>query len=318
MNMLLSIIVPVYNAEQYLSRCINSLLNQHLNNFEIILVDDGSNDGSAKICDDYAQKNDDIIHVIHTANGGVSRARNIGINAAQGEYITFVDSDDYVLPDILSVLFENILNNSFDIIQFLYIISPDIINYKTIKRDIEINDNNKAIKYCFYPKYIQNSACCKLFRKELLYNVRFDESLKYAEDQKFVIECCSKANRIKLLNIKGYVYWQNDGSTMHQPLSENRFDILSVCDWAFNSFNNKRNKRLVHVCEIHYCVDLLLRIINEERCFNRISELRERIKRNLTCLLSPWCSMKDKFVGFSVLFNFSLFRKYYNRRKRMK
>ena len=197
----------------------------------------------------------------------------------------------------------------------MYTISPGKANYKTIKHNIEINDKNKAIRYCFYPKYVQNSACCKFYRKELLCNIRFDESLKYAEDQKFVIECCSKANRIKLLNIKGYVYWQNESSVMHKALSENRFDILSVCDWASNSFNNKKNKRLVHICEIHYCVDLLLRVLNEERCYDRINDLRGRIKRNWLCLFSTWCPLKDKFIGFSVICFFRLFKKYYKHKK---
>ena len=101
---LISVIVPVFNNEKWLSRCLDSILAQHYKNFEVLLIDDGSTDASGAVCDSYA-RNDSRIHVIHTTNGGVSNARNIGLDRAKGDYISFVDSDDWVEPNFLEELY---------------------------------------------------------------------------------------------------------------------------------------------------------------------------------------------------------------------
>ena len=109
----ISIIVPVYNVEKYLSRCIDSILNQTFDDFELILIDDGSPDHSGAICDDYAKKDNRIL-VIHKENGGLSDARNAGINIASGEYIMFVDSDDYISKDMCEILYQRIIKDKSD------------------------------------------------------------------------------------------------------------------------------------------------------------------------------------------------------------
>ena len=118
----LSIIVPIYNVEQYLPKCVDSLLNQDVDNYEIILVDDGSTDGSGAICDEYSQlKIGDRrlnITVVHRQNGGLSAARNSGINVAQGEYLMFVDSDDYIEPNVLGGLFSQIEQDNLDVLRY--------------------------------------------------------------------------------------------------------------------------------------------------------------------------------------------------------
>jgi len=111
---LISIIIPVYNVEDYLARCLESILFQSFKDFEVLLIDDGSTDGSGKICDAYAQ-NDTRIRVIHKVNGGVSSARNVGLNNANGQYISFVDSDDFVHPCFLEFLYNSIKSSKADI-----------------------------------------------------------------------------------------------------------------------------------------------------------------------------------------------------------
>ena len=113
--MLLSVIVPVYNVEQYLSKCIDSILNQEFKDFELILIDDGSSDNSGKICDEYVIHNDKV-KVYHQINGRVSSARNKGLNEAQGDYICFIDADDYILPNYFTFINQNV--KKCDIIKF--------------------------------------------------------------------------------------------------------------------------------------------------------------------------------------------------------
>ena len=116
MNKLVSVIVPVYNVEKYLERCINSIIQQSYNNLEIILIDDGSTDASGKICDEYKEKDDRII-VIHKENGGLSDARNAGIKIFTGEYVTFIDSDDYVSKNMVSNMLDILEKSSCRIVQ---------------------------------------------------------------------------------------------------------------------------------------------------------------------------------------------------------
>ena len=129
-NVVISVIVPVYNAEKYLSRCIDSILVQRFNDLELLLIDDGSKDGSGKICDEFAEK-DKRIKVFHKVNGGVSSARNYGLEKSNGEYVTFVDADDYLLPETIT---EQLLSGNYDLIQiprnngsFMKTYSHDII-----------------------------------------------------------------------------------------------------------------------------------------------------------------------------------------------
>ena len=126
-NNLISIIVPIYNVEKYLKKCIDSIINQTYKNLEIILVDDGSPDNCGKICDEYAKK-DNRIKVIHKENGGVSSARNVGVENATGEYIGFVDSDDYIEKDMYEVLINNLKKENADI--------SIISNYEVYKNKI--------------------------------------------------------------------------------------------------------------------------------------------------------------------------------------
>lgn len=186
----ISIIVPVYKVENYLSQCVDSILNQTFADWECILVDDGSPDGSGVICDEYAQK-DARIHVIHKENRGVSAARNTGLSAAQSEYIYFIDSDDYVEREALELLLSKAKQSEADIMvhgivnDYIYKHSSTAVKYVSLpEKDystiLEMSDRWGLLK----------GPVNKLFKNSIIKNkaLRFDESISYGEDTKFTFE----------------------------------------------------------------------------------------------------------------------------------
>ena len=187
---LVSIIVPIYNVEKYLIKCIESILNQTYKNLEIILVDDGSTDSCNKICDRY-KKIDKRVVVIHKKNGGLSSARNIGIKKAKGKLISFVDSDDYIKPNMIEELKNNMYfyNSDISVCDYYYIIDG--------KRQISDNNNlkrNCITKYKNKFIYKPNSAVWnKLYKKNLFEQIKFPEGKIY-EDDYILYELLDKAN----------------------------------------------------------------------------------------------------------------------------
>lgn len=151
---LISVIVPVYNVEKYLPKCLESIINQTYKNLEIILVDDGSTDNSAKICNEYA-KNDNRIKVYYKANGGQGSARNYGMKIAKGEFVTFIDSDDYIAEDLCEYLLKFLKQNQLDVamIQDCYIYDKNQILHNKQFKTIIIDDHEKMIEYLFINKY---------------------------------------------------------------------------------------------------------------------------------------------------------------------
>ena len=176
----ISIIVPVYNVEKYLKKCIDSIINQTYKNIEIILVDDGSKDSSGRICDEYIEKDKRIV-TIHKKNGGLSDARNEGIKKATGKYLSFIDSDDYIEENMIGNLYKSIIENDSDISTCAKII--EYSNKKIIKNNKSnfcIN-NNEAMKRMLTFDEIDTSACDKLFKKDLFLNIKFPVG-RYYED----------------------------------------------------------------------------------------------------------------------------------------
>ena len=206
-----SIIVPVYNVELYLSRCIESILAQSFTNFELLLIDDGSPDNSGKICDDYAKK-DSRIRVFHKKNGGVSSARNLGLDNAQGEWIAFVDSDDWVGDNLLDGFVSSDLSADL-IIQGFY-----AKNWPYSKTTKEINVSlkeylfkNENIVECINYLHISHNIgflWCRFFKKRIIddFNIQFNESYPLREDQEFIFHYMTKIDRIKTLAISEYHY----------------------------------------------------------------------------------------------------------------
>ena len=208
-----SIIVPIYNTEAYLERCVDSLLAQTYPNLEIVLVDDGSTDCSPAICDRYATQ-DARVKAVHKPNGGLSSARNAGLDAASGEYIGFVDSDDYVSADMYRLLAERLDTSACDIANAMYVRVDE--EGKTYPSRVPHDSNEDVSSVSFVRELMLHtgdvSVCTKLFRRELFFGVRFVEG-KLNEDLLFMIEIFSRAKDVAFVGHVGYYYFVRSGST---------------------------------------------------------------------------------------------------------
>lgn len=223
----ISVIIPVYNVEKYLRRCIDSVLAQDYDNLEIILVNDGSTDESPNICDQYAIRYKNI-KVIHKKNGGLSDARNIGIDLASGKYIMFIDSDDFVSSKIISFLYADIIAYSADISTCAFVLFEDEDNIRSIR----MVDNTRIIctsveglNEMLYQRLVTNSACCKLYDADLFNNVRFPVGEKY-EDLATTYKLFMKAKKIIINSQIHYYYFKRPGSIMHVDFDESRMKGL--------------------------------------------------------------------------------------------
>lgn len=238
---LISIIVPVYNAEKYLRKCIDSIVNQTYTNLEIILVDDGSPDNSGAICDEYA-KNDSRIKVIHKPNGGLSSARNAGLDLSSGEYLTFIDSDDYIELDTVEQVVKTLLDREVEVV---------------LIREKQVNENGETTKIVgetptdtiFYKekefladlilaKQI-NGACDKFYKRELLNGLRFEENKHHGEDMLFNVCYLEKVNTVGYVDSIKYSYVANQNSITHSKFNSHSVDSLYFKDKVYEIAKEK-------------------------------------------------------------------------------
>lgn len=267
---LISVIVPIYNVEQYLDKCITSIVNQSYKNLEIILVDDGATDKCPDICDKWQIKDDRII-VIHKENGGLSDARNTGLEIATGKYISFVDSDDFISKYFVEVLYENLINTCSDLIQCSYLkVNSD---YLEKKKKVDANLNTKvfntknALKSLIEEVDLNQVVWNKLYKKELLQEIRFEYS-KLNEDDFFSYQVFAKCNKIAYINIPLYYYLVRNDSIMGQHYSIKRLDGLEARFLRYE-FLKKNYKELASLEKknllffIIYCYQMVLKINNK-------------------------------------------------------
>jgi glycosyltransferase involved in cell wall biosynthesis len=224
----ISIIVPVYNVERFIHDCIESILEQTFVDFELILVNDGSNDLSESICDEYSKK-DKRITVIHKENGGQSSARNRGIDTAKGEFIGFVDSDDWVDKDMYNILYTKAIETNADITACNLVQYNKESNGKlyTDNTAIQLFDRNSAMHELYLNERLTFSPCNKLYKKELFQGIRFKEGY-ILEDMDFAYRIIHQANRIYYTGQALYNYRYNDKSTMRKVFSKKRLDEFDV------------------------------------------------------------------------------------------
>ena len=248
MSKLVTIIVPVYNAEKYLDKCITSLVNQTYKNLEIILVDDESPDNCPKLCDEWTKK-DQRIKVIHKKNGGVSSARNMGLEIAKGEYILFIDSDDYIEINCLEECMKIIEKYNLDIIKFGY--QKELNHYfrknkftVPVNRCIEESEYNKLIyKYILTTPDFYN-IWNAIIRKQICQENKFDTSLTMGEDYLYFVRCVSKSQKIYFLDSCFYHYIINNDSITHKFNIEKNVNKLKNCLTAnlkIQEIINKKN-----------------------------------------------------------------------------
>lgn len=300
---MISIIVPVYKVEKYIDKCVNSILNQTFRNFELILVDDGSPDNCPQICDKYA-KIDSRIKVIHKKNGGLSDARNVGISNAKGNYVTFIDSDDYVSPFYLSTLWSLIEKYEADIA---------VGGIYTFYEGDNIKDKSNSKEYCFtgkealenmfYQKTMDTSACAILLPIDIARQNSFPKG-KYHEDEFTTYKYYDKVKRVAVTTRKLYFYLQRAGSIMHTfgQASRDELDAAdNLVDFCENNYPDlvkaAMSKKFSDYCQVLLSVennkidkDVYLRIISylKRNCgmiiFNKDTRVKNKMAAILLCV----------------------------------
>lgn len=249
----ISVIVPVYKVEAYLPACVESILTQTFTDFELILVDDGSPDDCGAMCDQYALQ-DARVRVIHQQNGGLSAARNTGMDAAAGEYITFVDSDDVIAPEYLEALYTGLVENDADISccqfqEFEDTLPPKIGGAALLDGYPHTMTGHEAV-LCIYNGIpgISINACAKLYRKALLSGRCFPVG-KIHEDQALVPVVLSEAGTVVSVGRRNYYYRIRPGSIMHTAFSAKRFDNVEAIDSCIRYFRERGYSVLASAAE---------------------------------------------------------------------
>ena len=217
---MVSIIVPIYQTERYLPRCIDSILTQSFRDFELLLIDDGSKDKSGAICERYAHQ-DSRVRVFHKENGGLSDARNFGLDRAKGDYITFVDSDDYIGRDYLKILMEMAVESDADmtIISFRMVRSEDVVFIESADQRT-VYSGSEALLELVKAELFDSFAWAKLFKSELFYSIRFPVGKTY-EDLAIIPYIVGDCHHCAFSTSIQYYYYQRRDSITHRPTESN-------------------------------------------------------------------------------------------------
>lgn len=213
MDSRLSIIIPVYNNENYLRPALQSVLAQTYPDFEVLVIDDGSTDGSLAICREFAQK-DKRLRVIQKENGGVSSARNRGLEEAAGQYIAFVDGDDCIDPEMYTTMITILQDTGADLVDCRVIKERQYMPRSYEKGDVEVSDH--PLEYLSKKGYFIDSSLNKVYRRDFIGHTRFDEGISYSEDKLFVTELIFRAKKMALVSNVFYHYIQHGDSLSWQ------------------------------------------------------------------------------------------------------
>ncbi len=278
----ISVIVPVYNREEKLNRCLKSLIGQSFKDFEAILIDDGSTDLSAKICDEY-EKKDARIKVYHIKNGGVSKARNFGIDKAEGEFIAFIDSDDYVAENFLKVLYNAAYDKKADLCvsNFHVVTKTNDILRKHAYLDGEVLSGNN-LKETLYTNIVNCndiglfSVCNKLFRLDIIRanKIRFNEKMSFGEDMIFILDYIKSINSTVFISEAPYFYVKSENGLYSSYKRSTIFDQLYCYDRILEDakgYGNEINLDLKYYCFIEEQLKKI--VLFEKDTIKKIEEL---------------------------------------------
>lgn len=319
MEDLISVIIPVYNVEKYLKRCLDSIIKQTYKKLEIILVDDGSTDNSGKICDEYAKKDERII-VIHKANGGLSDARNKGIEIAKGKYIGFVDSDDWISDKMYETLYSNAIKYDADISCCEFIRTKDFNEkvdekkYDNIKKAYNQDEYIKIFfkigtQQCVY--YAWN----KLYKRDIIQNNLYPIGLT-SEDVQGTFKTLIKSNKIVSVNYPYYYYFINDNSITGKKFAEKDFDLLQIWDNVVAICKENKPEYLEMAILNRNRIDytLLMRMAMQlsnkeirDKYKEEILKLTTNLKKNRQQLLKSQIPISRKITIFMICKNYKLF-----------
>lgn len=270
-EVLVSVVIPVYNVEKFLKKCVESVLNQTYRNLEIILVDDGSTDSSGRMCDELGNCDERVI-VIHKKNGGLSDARNVGLNVARGVYYAFVDSDDYISPDMVEIMVKSVRENSCEIaicnmIRFSESGESALFYHPVAQKQILLGDDR-------FKTLQQPSVCNKLFRASLFQNIRFPKG-KYYEDTFVYHELLYRAQNVVLTGSNSYWYLERADSIVGSPKYTFRYFDFIEAVWKRAEFLIENN---VKPYGEEACLSLYAAFSNAEKYIKKNSENKQKFK----------------------------------------
>ena len=283
-NNLISVIVPVYKVEAYLDRCVQSIIDQTYADLEIILVDDGSPDNCPAMCDAWAER-DGRIRVIHKENGGLSDARNAGMAAATGEYIAFVDSDDWIAPEMFERLVKALQIDGSDIAACtVEMVWED--NTPSQLLTVQMNgvlDRQEAQKALLEESLLKQPVWYKIYRRDKIKDIAFEVG-KYHEDVYWSYQAIGNANRVSLIDYIGYFYFQRPGSIMGERYSLKRLDAIEAFERRYQYIKRyfpelEREAKLSVVGNCIYYGQMVLRYLpREERrqAMRYLNEVKDR------------------------------------------
>lgn len=282
---LISVIVPVYNVKKYINRCVDSIIHQSYKNLEIILVDDGSTDGSGFLCDNYKQV-DSRIKVIHKENGGLSDARNAGLEIAVGKYVTFVDSDDWIRKDYAKLLLEAAQYGNTKISACAYIKTDKSIEQyeyrkiEDISKYVETWQIEEAYRHLFLYKKIDSSACAKLYERILFCDISFPKGKLY-EDQFVVYKLFHLSQAVTYVDQEMYFYFNRADSIQNESFTIRKMDELEAnleCVTFINSRYPQLNEAVT--CKlVSSCFHIFFAIDDPQKWENEKKKLKKIIKR---------------------------------------
>lgn len=278
---MISIIVPIYKVEKYLPKCIESLLNQTYKDVEIILVDDGSPDLCPQICDEYAAM-DKRIRVIHQINSGVSAARNSGLEVAAGEFIGFVDPDDWAAPDMYEGMLDAMIQEQVDLVicGYDYYDEDDKVDEKRcypIRNSEKLSQKDVLYRFGDMPPSIRHGVCNKLFKKNLLHTQRFVCGLHSSEDVLFLTDYVLKIKNAVVVHKPYYKNLVRQGSATHGGLNiKSLADSFKAHDYMYQSAITLYPELKSH--SLAFLLDVCVLKYNEAN--KKLSDITERDKKN--------------------------------------
>ena len=305
--MLISIIIPVYNVEDYLHYAIESLEKQTYKNFEIILVNDGSTDDSGKLCDEYSEKYSNV-RVFHKENGGLSDARNFGVQQAKGEFITFLDPDDYLevyslelLAGIQEMYDCDIVSTRVKATELYNVYSNHYLTEENFK-NVVIMDRDVFLEEAFYDKVATVSACGKLYRKSIL-EIPFPKGRIY-EDLYIISEHVGKANKIVHTPLQIYNYYKRQGSIVNSKFTSKQYDFFDAIAYNRKVIREKFNN-----------VDKLVTAINAKEVIGSFKIIGSAYKTSISDvykirkLIKENCSniLRNKRISYTFKMKYMLF-----------
>lgn len=308
-NEKISIIIPVYNVEKYIDKCVQSAINQTYKNIEIVLIDDGSPDNCGKLCDEYAKK-DDRIKVIHKKNGGLSDARNVGIKNATGKYVIFLDSDDYLEVYSVEYLYRLIEENDADIsvgqIRPVYENQKTKIVNKTIEdQNVKVYDKEQALEAMLYNTKFTNSALGKLYRKDFFETIQYPIGKLY-EDLATTYKLIDKSQKVVLGSNVVYNYLVNrDNSIMNNRYNSKRMQALEYVEeiLCFVQKNYPKIEKSAIARLYMECIFILLKLPNNKKYKNDNIRVKKYLRKyRIQVIADKKMPLKQKMLCIAAIF----------------